>query len=79
VGVGVPGGVGERLAHHRGEVVPDGRVSVEVVDDGVGLGPTTRRSGLANLRSRAEGLGGTFVLEPGPRGGTRVCWSVPTG
>jgi signal transduction histidine kinase len=56
-----------------------GRVTVEVVDDGVGLGPTTRRSGLANLRSRAEGLGGSFLIEPGPDGGTRVHWSVPTG
>ncbi|CAO5242102.1 sensor histidine kinase [Frankia sp. AgKG'84/4] len=55
-----------------------GQVSAEVVDDGVGMGPTTRRSGLANLRSRAEGLGGTFVIEPGPHGGTRVRWTVPT-
>ncbi|MCK9875234.1 GAF domain-containing protein [Frankia sp. Ag45/Mut15] len=57
----------------------DGQVTVDVVDDGVGLGETTRRSGLANLRSRAEGLGGTFRLDCPPGGGTRVHWSVPTG
>ncbi len=72
-----------RHAHARAvEVtvtVANGRVSVDVVDDGVGMGPTTRRSGLANLRGRAESLGGSFALEPGPAGGTRVCWSVPTG
>src|SRR5581483_5395895 len=31
-----------------------GRLSLEVLDDGLGLGPTTRRSGLSNLLHRAE-------------------------
>ena len=50
---------------------------VEVVDDGVGLGPTPRRSGLANLRKRAETRGGTFEAESPESGGTRLRWSVP--
>jgi signal transduction histidine kinase len=57
-----------------------GRVTVDVVDNGVGVGEPARRSGLANMRSRAEELGGTFNLSPGPDGrGTHVHWSVPTG
>ena len=52
---------------------------VIVADDGVGLGPTSRRSGLDNLRTRAEQLGGWFSLSAGPNGGTRVEWMVPLG
>ncbi|MGL5819387.1 MAG: GAF domain-containing sensor histidine kinase [Phycicoccus sp.] len=52
---------------------------VEVDDDGVGLGASTRSSGLANLRSRAERRGGGFGIGPGPRGGTRLTWSAPAG
>ncbi|MGZ4666832.1 MAG: GAF domain-containing protein [Frankiaceae bacterium] len=50
---------------------------VMVADDGVGLGPTSRRSGLDNLRTRAEQLGGWFSLSVGPDGGTRVEWMAP--
>jgi signal transduction histidine kinase len=52
---------------------------VMVADDGVGLGPTSRRSGLDNLRTRAERLGGWFSLSAGPDGGTRLDWMVPLG
>ncbi|KAA0919243.1 GAF domain-containing sensor histidine kinase [Dietzia sp. ANT_WB102] len=51
-------------------------IVVEVSDDGVGLDPTTDRSGLANLRRRAESLGGTLTT-PAQRTGTVVRWSVP--
>lgn len=61
------------------ELIADRHVRVIVSDDGVGVGPTDRRSGLANLRSRAEELGGRLVLLPNPDGGTRVEWSVPLG
>lgn len=54
----------------------DGRVTAEVVDDGHGIEVTVRRSGLENLRVRAEHLGGTFHIDTGPRG-TRARWSVP--
>lgn len=55
----------------------DGAVIAEVTDDGHGIDPSvTRRSGLENLRVRAERLGGTFSIETGPNG-TRASWSVP--
>lgn len=51
-------------------------VVVMVQDDGVGVG-SDRRSGLANLRQRAEDRSGTFEVGPaeGERG-TRVTWSA---
>ena len=54
-----------------------GRVTIEVVDDGVGPGKTPRLSGLANLRDRAEARGGTFEIAQAAGGGTRVTWSIP--
>jgi signal transduction histidine kinase len=51
-----------------------------VADDGVGAAePFDERSGLANMRQRATGHGGTLTLTPGPTGGTHVEWSVPIG
>ena len=38
----------------------------------------TRRSGLANLRHRAEHHGGTLTLTPHHPHGTELCWTVPT-
>ncbi|MCL9761653.1 GAF domain-containing protein [Frankia sp. AiPa1] len=57
--------------------VADGQLIVEVTDDGVGLPQASRRSGLDNLRTRAETLGGTFTATAQAAGGTRVHWSVP--
>lgn len=52
-------------------------VLLTVTDDGVGIPAGGRRSGLANLRRRAESLGGDAWHEPGPaRKGTRVRWSA---
>ncbi|WP_198663627.1 sensor histidine kinase [Jiangella endophytica] len=56
-----------------------GRLRVVVTDNGVGLPPEPRRSGLANLAERAGRLGGTFTAGPGPDGGTEVQWVVPVG
>jgi signal transduction histidine kinase len=57
---------------------------VEVIDDGVGIGSTDRRSGLANLRRRAERHGGTLTVgaapnsDPtSPRQGTWLRWTIP--
>jgi signal transduction histidine kinase len=50
---------------------------LSVIDDGVGIGPTPRRSGLDNLRLRAEILGGDLALEDRAGGGTALRWSVP--
>jgi signal transduction histidine kinase len=48
-----------------------------VTDNGVGLKPTKRRSGLANLEERARKLNGTLRVSPGPGGGTELEWRVP--
>jgi len=54
-------------------------ILVEVCDNGRGMGRSTRRSGLANLRARADRRSGTLRIEPGRPTGTRVAWSVPSG
>jgi two-component system, NarL family, sensor histidine kinase DevS len=61
-------------------VAVDGRLALTVADNGVGMtGPVDERSGLANMRHRAEQRGGTLAVEPNPGGGTRVGWTVPLG
>jgi signal transduction histidine kinase len=57
--------------------VADGRVTVTVRDDGVGIAGLRERGGLVNLRRRADGHGGSFTLRPGDPTGTVVEWSVP--
>ncbi|WP_214369165.1 GAF domain-containing protein [Pseudonocardia sp. H11422] len=57
---------------------PD-RLTLEVRDDGIGMAPTARRSGLANLRRRAERHGGSLTLTPHEPSGTLLSWSVPIG
>ena len=56
------------------------RLTVEVIDDGIGIDlplPASSGLGLVNLRERAKKLGGTFEIFPGPDAGTRLVWSVP--
>ena len=49
-----------------------------VTDDGVGLTGAGRRSGLANMTSRAADLGGECTLQRvSDEGGTRLTWRVP--
>ena len=59
-------------------------LALDVTDDGVGISDTQRRSGLANLRQRAERHGGSLVLAKGAPGqtqsnqeGTRLRWMIP--
>ena len=52
-------------------------VVLTVSDDGVGLPPAGRRSGLANLAERAERLGGSFEASAVAEGGTRLVWRAP--
>ncbi|GAA2037528.1 GAF domain-containing protein [Agromyces tropicus] len=54
----------------------DGKVTAEVADDGRGMGGAARRSGLENLRVRAERLGGSFELDSSGDG-TRARWTAP--
>jgi signal transduction histidine kinase len=53
------------------------RLALTVIDNGVGLGPSTRRSGLANLNRRAERHGGYLDVGNSPEGGLRLQWSIP--
>jgi signal transduction histidine kinase len=52
-------------------------ITLTVTDNGAGMPEGGRRSGLTNLRERAEQLGGTFTAAPGLTGGTAVTWAVP--
>lgn len=51
-------------------------LTVMVIDDGVGLRDTSRSSGTANLRARAQKWSGTFALARGSSGGTTATWTV---
>ncbi|HEY2041715.1 MAG TPA: GAF domain-containing protein [Jatrophihabitans sp.] len=57
---------------------------LDITDDGAGIGDVQRRSGLANLRQRAEHHGGSLILAKGDRSktqpdheGTRLRWTIP--
>ena len=52
-------------------------VSVDVVDNGVGLRGAQRRSGLDNLRRRATLRGGELTLLDPDTEGTHVRWTIP--
>jgi signal transduction histidine kinase len=72
------------VARHAGakhadvSVLVDGEeVSVEIRDDGVGLPPGGRRSGLGNLAQRATACGGEFTARARDGGGTELVWRVP--
>ena len=56
--------------------VADGRVVVEVVDNGRGMQPSERSSGLANMARRAERHNGTLQMSAAEGGGTRLVWDV---
>jgi len=65
------------------DVSADGMLAVQVTDNGTGIPADGRRSGLHNLASRAEKLGGELRLGPAdpdaPSPGTRLEWCVPLG
>ena len=58
-------------------------ISLEVADDGVGPDPTSRSRqaltghGLPNMAARAQELGGSCELRPGPARGATLLWEVP--
>ncbi|MGC4807439.1 GAF domain-containing protein [Micromonospora sp. DT233] len=58
-------------------LVDGGWVTVTVVDDGKGCDPAAARSGLVNLRERAERHGGEFAIRPAIGRGTELHWRVP--
>ena len=52
-------------------------ITLIVTDNGVGMDTPDRRSGLRNMRERAEAVGGDFVVDSSPGEGTTLIWSVP--
>ncbi|MFF5860269.1 GAF domain-containing protein [Streptomyces sp. NPDC012751] len=70
-----------RHAHaDRADVVleTDGKeVRLTVTDNGVGIPPEGRRSGLRNMAERARDLGGDLDLGRPRDGGTRLVWHAP--
>jgi signal transduction histidine kinase len=64
---------------HVSLCVESSSLTLKVVDDGRGMGEAERRSGLANLRARAEARHGSMALEPGDGAGTRLTWTIPLG
>ncbi|MFE0546444.1 GAF domain-containing sensor histidine kinase [Streptomyces sp. NPDC058891] len=53
------------------------QVRLTVTDNGVGIPPDGRRSGLRNMAERAEQLGGELELSTPSGGGTQLAWRVP--
>jgi signal transduction histidine kinase len=69
-----------RHAHARTLTVTvrvEDELTCEIADDGCGMPHDVTASGLNNLRSRAEEVGGTLQLTDAPGGGTVVRWSAP--
>jgi signal transduction histidine kinase len=59
--------------------VGDGRVSLEVADDGRGFSATGHESGVRNMRSRALSVSGGCVIDSVDGEGTTVRWWAPLG
>jgi two-component system sensor histidine kinase DevS len=56
--------------------VQDGLITLDISDNGRGLGTPTRSSGLASMRRRAENNGGNLQITSPPGGGTRLTWTA---
>ncbi len=52
-------------------------LSLTVTDNGTGVKPGGRRSGLINLERRAAEFGGRLLVQNAAGGGTRLEWQVP--
>lgn len=54
----------------------DGLITLEITDNGRGLGTPARSSGLASMRRRAENNRGTLQITAPAGGGTRLTWTA---
>ncbi|WP_460599901.1 sensor histidine kinase [Flexivirga lutea] len=59
------------------DIVCDEELVVRVRDNGIGLPPGTRRSGLDNLDRRARARGGALTVQPSGTAGTELDWRIP--
>jgi signal transduction histidine kinase len=69
-----------RATRFRITVAVGDELRLEVIDNGRGMelpAAHTKGLGLANLRHRAQKLGGTLELQVPEGGGTRLVWQVP--
>lgn len=57
-------------------VLQDGLITLDITDNGRGLGTSARSSGLSSMRRRAECNGGTFQLTTPVHGGTHLAWTA---
>jgi signal transduction histidine kinase len=61
--------------------VQEGRVTLLIRDDGVGIGDKARGKtgshGLLGMKFRADALGGSFLIGPASGGGTELQLSLP--
>jgi signal transduction histidine kinase len=62
---------------HIGVAVADGRLTVTIRDDGVGITAGTENGGLPNMRQRAARHDGVFEVTRTEPTGTTLRWSVP--
>ena len=56
----------------------DGLITLDIADNGRGLGTPARSSGLASMRRRAERNSGNLQLTTPDGGGTRLTWTART-
>jgi signal transduction histidine kinase len=75
-----------RASRVRIEIAPGGRgLLLTIADDGIGFDPALLRPtefprfGLATMRERAEGVGGSLQVETAPGRGTRIRVELPYG
>jgi len=55
----------------------EGYLTITVSDNGRGIAPGSRRSGLANMTERARSLDGDLTVSAGTPGGAELVWRVP--
>ena len=51
-------------------------LTIEITDDGRGIGTPTRSSGLSNMRRRAQNRGGDLIISEPRDGGTQLTWTA---
>lgn len=69
-----------KASHCKVRIEINGTLTVEIADNGVGMQTISLKNGgvgFLSMRERAVELGGTFLAEPAPGGGSRVVAALP--